>query len=211
MRLIAGLLCASALLGYAPGSVAADSSIYNDAETGFSFSQSTVAYQIGQTIAVRIATPNPVPSGAYDIVIQLAAPYAVGWAGIAWGGRMINCPLTVGWANGQSATVSSRYATQHSTPTTYTGASYQLLKRGTHTNGTHWQYTVKCIGCTSFSGTTLNARGTNRLAFAQAASKPSSPSSNTSSFPVHDVTGYWTHDFSQSGNTQFDTLVQRNA
>jgi hypothetical protein len=77
-------------------------------------------------------------------------------------------------------------------PTAYTGATYQQLTTGNRVNGTHWQLTVKCTGCTSFTGANgavrLNPTGSNRFAFAYAAAKPSSPSSNTTSFTVHDGT-----------------------
>ena len=82
-------------------------------------------------------------------------------------------------------------------PTAYTGAVYQQLTTGNRVNGTHWQLTVKCTGCTSFTGANgavrLNPTGSNRFAFAYAASKPSTPSSNTTSFSMHD--GMTTHNF----------------
>src|SRR4051812_44720690 len=99
-------------------------------------------------------------------------------------------------------------------PSPYTGASYERFKTGNRVNGTHWQYTVKCSGCTTFTGdgrtTTLNPKGGNRLAFAYSSSRPSSPSSNTSSFNVHDSFNYWTHDFATAGNIAFASLVARN-
>lgn len=82
-------------------------------------------------------------------------------------------------------------------------------------NSTHWQFTAKCSGCTSFTGsgnvhTVLNPTGVNELAFAYAATKPSNPSSNLSSFGVHDLYAYWSHDFSAAGNTGFASLVAKN-
>lgn len=95
-----------------PSSQAADSSVYHDAETGFTFSQYNAQYAIGRTIAFRIALPSPIPANsAYDAVIQVVAPVDVGWTGLAWGGTMVYNPLSVSWANGNSAVVSSRYAT----------------------------------------------------------------------------------------------------
>lgn len=67
---------------------------------------------IGKYITYRIATPSNVAAGTpYDAVVQVAAPVDVGWTGLAWGGYMTYSPLTVAWQNGNSATVSSRYAT----------------------------------------------------------------------------------------------------
>jgi hypothetical protein len=56
----------------------------------------------------------------------------------------------------------------------------------------------------------LNPKGSNRLAFAYSAAKPSSPSSNSSSFPIHDVHNYWSHDFSQGSNADFANLLKKN-
>lgn len=95
-------------------------------------------------------------------------------------------------------------------PTAYAGATYQLLKRGTVVNSTHWQYTVKCTGCTQWGTKSLSPTGSHRLAMAAAPQGPSNPASNTSSFPVHTVHYYWDHDFSQAANPSFSSLVTQN-
>lgn len=83
-----------------------------DAETGFTFSQYAAAYAIGKTLTIRIAIPSTATTTApYDAVIQIAAPVEVGWTGVAWGGTMVGNPLTVAWANGNSAVGTSRWAT----------------------------------------------------------------------------------------------------
>lgn len=46
----------------------------------------------------------------YDAIISLTAPLATTWAGFAWGGTMVFNPLTVGWPNGKTSVVSSRFA-----------------------------------------------------------------------------------------------------
>jgi hypothetical protein len=79
---------------------AADSQVYHDAETGFTFSQYAAEYVIGLNFIYRIALPQPVNSINYDVIIQVVAPKDVGWAGLAWGGQMSLCPLTVAWTNG---------------------------------------------------------------------------------------------------------------
>ena len=111
----------------------------------------------------------------------------------------------------QSLTI---YQSGHVTPTSYTGATYTLLKNGNRVNGTHWQFTAKCSGCTTWTGASGSARisptGSSRLAFAYSSSKASNPSSNTSSIPVHDTPNYWTHDFSTGLNANFETLLARN-
>ena len=101
-------------------------------------------------------------------------------------------------------------------PVPFSGASYTVLKPGTRSNGSHWQVTFKCTGCTTIpqsSGRTtfLEPGGGNRFAMAYAASKPATPSSNTSTFSVHDAHAYWTHDFSIGAkNTDFEALVAKN-
>ncbi len=62
-------------------------------------------------ITFRIAIPD-VSAAPFDILLQIVAPISsTGWAGVAWGGKMANNPLTVGWPNGNGVTVSSRWAT----------------------------------------------------------------------------------------------------
>ena len=62
-------------------------------------------------MTVRIAIPD-VKSAPFDVLLQIVAPKATtAWASIAWGGKMANNPLTVGWASGNGVTVSSRWAT----------------------------------------------------------------------------------------------------
>lgn len=75
------------------------------------FSEFTVA---AQKITYRIAIPETAAAAApFDIYLQIIAPKATaGWAGIAWGGKMSNNPLTIGWAlpnGGNGSVVSSRW------------------------------------------------------------------------------------------------------
>jgi hypothetical protein len=85
---------------------------YTDPETGFTFASYNAAYTLSKSIAFRVAVPSDASRvSSYDAVLQVVAPLDVGWAGLAWGGSMVNNPLTVSYANGNSATISSRYAT----------------------------------------------------------------------------------------------------
>lgn len=69
-------------------------------------------YSLGSGITFRVAVPSSISSQTpFDVVVQVIAPNQVGWAGLAWGGKMTSNPLTVAWANGNSAIVSSRFAT----------------------------------------------------------------------------------------------------
>jgi len=84
-----------------------DSKQVVDAETGFTFGQ----YVSDQGISFRIAIPDPAPADAsYDAVFQIAAPTAIGWAGLAWGGSMTYNPLTIAWKSGTDVVLSSRFA-----------------------------------------------------------------------------------------------------
>jgi hypothetical protein len=102
----------------------------------------------------------------------------------------------------------------HATPSPYTGATYTLLSKGNKSNGTHWQLTAKCTGCTTYTGSSglmrIDPKDSKRLGYACAAAKVSQASSNTSAIPVHDVYNYFTHDFSAGANMNFAALLQRN-
>ncbi|KAK4184584.1 hypothetical protein QBC35DRAFT_534859 [Podospora australis] len=195
---------------------AAANAIYQDPDTGLVFSSNYALYKVDKGITFRVAIPSDVQTyTSYDAVVQVVAPNDVGWVGIAWAGSMPRNPLLVAWRNTNNQVVlSSRWANGHITPNTYAGAQYTLFKTGTKSNGTHWQYTALCKGCTSWTTDTgasryLSPRGGNRLAFAYSPGRPSSPNSATSSIPIHEVHGYWQHDFSGAANSNFETTVER--
>ncbi|KAH9863446.1 hypothetical protein IAQ61_009724 [Plenodomus lingam] len=186
-----------------------------DAETGFTFSESKAAASLSSNIVYRIAQPANVPAGQpYDIVLQVIAPNSLGWVGLAWGGGMVKNPLTVAYPNGQKPTVSSRWATGHSTPQQYPGATYTPLTTGNKSNSTHWQFTAKCTGCTSYTGSSgavrIDPNSSKRLGYACSPNKVASPGSPSSTIPVHDVYNYITHDFSAGANPNFAALLDRN-
>lgn len=95
-----------------PSTQAADSVVRQDSVTGFTFSEFRAQYVLGGYITYGVAVPSGVAAGTpYDVVLQVTAPVDVGWAGLAWGGSMTSNPLAVSWQNGNSAVVSSRFAT----------------------------------------------------------------------------------------------------
>lgn len=61
-------------------------------------------------VSYRIAIPDNATAGNFDVLVQIVAPKSVGWAGLAWGGVMVNNPLLVAWANGANTVVTSRSA-----------------------------------------------------------------------------------------------------
>ncbi len=89
-----------------PQTAAAPAAKYCDASTTICYSE----WLSPEKIAFRVAIPDTATAGNFDVLLQIAAPKAVGWAGIAWGGVMTNNPLTLGWANGDKTVVSSRSA-----------------------------------------------------------------------------------------------------
>jgi hypothetical protein len=195
----------------------AAAAVYQDPDTGLVFSTATQAYKAdGRGITYRVAIPDDAQSyTAYDAVVQMVVPNDVGWAALSWGGSMPRNPLLVAWrGSSNNVVLSSRWATGHTTPAAYSGATYTLFKAGTKSNSTHWQFTALCKGCTAWdagSGTMryLTPRGGNRLAFAYSPGKPSTPNSPTSTIPIHEVHNYWSHDFNQALNANFETTVQR--
>lgn len=103
----------------------------------------------------------------------------------------------------------------HSTPSQYPSATYIPLTSGNKSNSTHWQFTVKCTGCTTYTGASgqvrIDPNGTKRFGFACSTNaKVSQPSSPTSNIPVHDVYNYVSHDFSAGANANWAGLLGRN-
>lgn len=93
-------------------------------------------------------------------------------------------------------------------PGAYAGAKYAVLPTST-TNATHWQVDVLCTGCSQWEGGSLSPNGVNKLAWAKSTSAMLTPSSNTSSFSIHDAKGTFSHDFSAAKIPKgvFDALV----
>lgn len=211
MQLKSAITWAAALVG----TVSADgAAIVRDPETGFTFSEFGVQYQLnGSPMIFRTAQASGLSPGSdWDIVLQIVCPINVGWAGLSWGGSMTNAPLSVAWpGNGNAMVLSSRYATARVKPNPYNGATYQTLRVGTGRNSTHWRIAVKCSGCTQFGTKSLNPNGSTRLAWAFGKGKPTNPSSNTSDFPYHDSHNYFQHDFASGANPQFSELLQKNS
>jgi hypothetical protein len=60
-------------------------------------------------MAFAVALPKNV-TDPYDAIIRITAPVANRWAGFLWGGTMVWNPLSIAWANGNSGTISARFA-----------------------------------------------------------------------------------------------------
>jgi hypothetical protein len=104
MGLLQIVTAAVAVFGAASAAPAGPAAQTCDA-TGVCWSE-TSAGGIVYRVAIPVATAAP-----FDVLLQIVAPKATGWAGIAWGGVMTGNPLTLGWVNGTNTVASSRWAT----------------------------------------------------------------------------------------------------
>ncbi|EHA52287.1 hypothetical protein MGG_06206 [Pyricularia oryzae 70-15] len=162
-----------------------------------------------QKIAFRVAIPDTAAQGTnFDMLLQIVAPKTVGWAGIAWAGRMVNNPLTIAYSDGgSSVTVSSRWASSMSPPSPYPAASYEKLPMST-TNATHWRLDAICSGCSSWQGGALDpACTTAAIAWAMAHAAPAQPSSNTSSIRYHSSRDHISFDLAAAKIANFNDVV----
>ncbi|KAH8595286.1 hypothetical protein B0O99DRAFT_652353 [Bisporella sp. PMI_857] len=164
-------------------------------------------------IRFGIALPTNV-TAPYDSIISITAPVASTWVGFCWGGTMVFNPLTVAWANGNSATISSRMAFGFSLPQAFDGSELTYMK-GTTANATHWTVTARCRGCTSYQDSegnlaVINGTGTHEFAWAQGQNAVQEPANNNSAFNVHRQTGKWIHDLNAARSPNFNSWIAAN-
>ncbi|KAI0425733.1 actin-domain-containing protein [Xylaria sp. FL1042] len=203
---LAGLLSLFTL-----ASAQSDSTSFVDVDTGITFQ--TFTNEVGVTY--RLALPADASADkAYDVILQIVAPIEMGWVGWAWGGAMTYNPLTVVWANGDSAVYSSRQALGYYTPIQYEDAKYTVLK-GSSVNSTHFKFTALCSGCASwpdFDGnpTTLDGAGQVNFAYAYSTTPVDDPASSETTFTIHDSVGHWTHDLGAARSDKFSSWVAAN-
>ncbi|CAO2656883.1 Nn.00g056860.m01.CDS01 [Neocucurbitaria sp. VM-36] len=211
MRYAQVLGSAVALAGYAlaqEGEV--KSTVVYDAETKISYS----SYSDPESgMSFGIALPKNV-TDPYDAIIRITAPVANKWAGFSWGGNMVWNPLSVAWANGNSGTISARFAFGISLPQPYDQAEHTYLK-GTRTNSTHWTVNALCKGCTGWQSNedvryAINGSGTTEFAWAYGVSAVEDPARNDSAFNVHAAYGKWIHDLNAARIDNFESLVKSN-
>jgi len=198
------LLSGAALAAPAQVEERAASAKYCDAASTLCFSE----WVSPEKIAYRVAIPDTATTGNFDVILQIEAPKAVGWAGIAWGGVMTNNPLTVAWANGQSAIASTRKASARTYPQPATDITYTPIPSLTKANATHWTYTAVAKGASAWGTTKLDPSSTSvSFAYAQSAGAPSEPSSASSRFSIHNSRGKFTADLAAAKVAGFSTLV----
>ncbi|KAI8634475.1 iron reductase domain protein [Xylariaceae sp. FL1651] len=180
---------------------------YCDTATGVCYSEAKAG-----DLYFRVALPA-VEQDPFDILLQIVAPKSAGWAAVAWGGKMTMNPITVGWANGNSTIVSSRWADAHTPPVAYPKATYTVLK-GSTANATHWTLTTLCAQCANWvaGNNTRVALNPNdkaaKLAWASATSPPSQPANNASSIPKHTAHGVFTLDLAAGKTEKFAEYIK---
>jgi hypothetical protein len=165
-----------------------------------------------EKIAFRTAIPeNATATADFDVLVQIQAPKSVGWAGIAWGGTMVNNPLTVAWPNAQTVVVSSRRATARTYPQPWTGATYTVLG-GTVSNSTHWTVNFLAKGVSNLGSSRLNPSSTAAsIAYGQSYQAPSSPADPASRFGIHNSRGKFSHNLALGKISNFRAAVAQLA
>ncbi|KAK4464611.1 hypothetical protein QBC42DRAFT_170844 [Cladorrhinum samala] len=170
-------------------------------------------YYVSQTAPTyRVALPSDAAqNSAYDVVLQVIAPNSLTWAGFAWGGSMIQNPLTVVWPNGNSgqATTSSRWANSRSQPTVYSGATLKSLSSSR--NGTHWSVEVVCTGCSKWNNKGLNVNGPTTFSWAFSTTAVQNPGNSAGNFPVHTSSGVFSQplDYGKNAKTLFTNYINK--
>lgn len=93
----------------------------------------------------------PTGSSTYpsEFIGQFTVPIAGKWAGVALGQGMNSNLLLVAWPNSGSIVKSPRQALAYAQPTVYSGPTITTLN--TYINATHWKWTYRCQGCTSWT------------------------------------------------------------
>ncbi|KAF2191561.1 iron reductase domain protein [Zopfia rhizophila CBS 207.26] len=210
MRIFKMLASVSALCTTATSQYTATK--FYDRASGITWSH--ITHSNGVTYRVAL----PLTSNSSDAILQVIVPNKFAWCGLAWGGHMTNNPLSVHWntnaTTGLKALVSSRMAFgYYATPQPYDGAEYTYLK-GTTSNSTHWQVTSRCQGCTRWSSSdgdyAIDSQDETQLAYACSSVPPDKPTSNTSTFNVHEQFGTWIHDLKIAKNASFANHIKNN-
>ncbi|KAI1171645.1 iron reductase domain protein [Nemania sp. FL0916] len=197
-----------ALTGTALSAPATPSVLYCDPSSEVCYSSSTVGIA---GISYRLALPN-VTASPFDLLLQIVAPTTAQWAGIAFGGHMINNTLAIGWANGNSSVISSRWAPVHEVPEAYEGATWTVLK-GSETNETHWTLTALCQGCSSWvhdggSVTVLDPNSPSiNLAWAASPYPVGDPADNYTYLSIHSEHGTFNLDLAAARSDNFESYV----
>ncbi|KAL0471185.1 hypothetical protein QR685DRAFT_442051 [Neurospora intermedia] len=178
---------------------------YCDASTHICYSE----FISPEKIAYRFAIPDNATAGNFDILLQIVAPKTVGWAGLAWGGTMVNNPLLVSWPYQSTIIVSSRKASARTYPQVSNDVTYKVLA-GSGTNATHWTLNALAQGASAWGTTKLDpSSNAVPFAYAQSASPPTNPADAASRFSMHQSKGRWSHDLASGRIANFASAVEQ--
>ncbi|KAK1834441.1 cellobiose dehydrogenase [Podospora conica] len=146
----------------------------------------------------RVALPDSPSAPPYDTILEIVSPASLSWTGFAWGGSMVNNPLTIVWLNGDNVVVSSRWASGRTVPAAYPQATYKTLRSSR--NATHWSAEVACTGCSRWTGKQLTEM--QQFAWASCNRRPgvAQPGNANSGFDYHTDVGYWPVQLSGARN-----------
>ncbi|KAJ4413411.1 hypothetical protein N0V85_003569 [Neurospora sp. IMI 360204] len=176
---------------------------YCDASTSICYSE----FISPEKIAYRFAIPDNATAGNFDVLLQIVAPKTVGWAGLAWGGVMVNNPLLVAWPYQSSVIASSRKASARTYPQVSNDVSYKVLA-GSGPNATHWTLNALAKGASSWGTTKLDPKSSAvPFAYAQSRSPPTNPADVASRFSIHQSKGKWSHDLASGRIANFGSAV----
>lgn len=145
--------------------------------------------QISRTAAIpiyRIAMPD-VTTAPFETILQIVSPITNTWVGFAWGGGMVNNPITMAWMNGNTAVVSSRWASDRNVPQMYSQATVRAL--ASSRNATHWTAEIHCTGCSRWTGGQITPEYNNQFAWGSSRNPVPQPANPSSTFPKHQNVG----------------------
>ncbi|KAK4554555.1 hypothetical protein LTR86_008410 [Recurvomyces mirabilis] len=96
-------------------------------------------------------------SGSGDIYLRISAPISYSWAALGQGSQMRGANMFVVYtsADGGNVTISQRSASGHNMPTEVSQSTVTLLE-GSGVQGNTMTANIRCTGCTSWSGGTMN-------------------------------------------------------
>ncbi|KAK4442583.1 hypothetical protein QBC34DRAFT_312817 [Podospora aff. communis PSN243] len=162
-------------------------------------------------LTIKLAIPE-VTAAPFPLLMSIAAPVGISWAGFATGGCMLRSPLVVAWVNGSGVVVTTRWATQFHAPTPYLNTTISLLP-SSRVNSTHWKADFICSsGCSDWYGGAIDANHNNATFGYAASSRPvAQPGNVTGPIGFHNVViGHFDVDMGRvkRGAAAWDSLVK---
>jgi len=183
------------------GTALSQSSSWTDPDNGITYQ----AY-VDNANAVTIGTVFPTSTTGTEFIGEVVAPISVKWFALALGGAMIGNPLLMAWPSGSKIVTSTRWATSYDLPAPYTGPVITNLPYS-KVNSTHWKWTFRCQGCTSWTGGQLTQDDVSVLAYALSTQPVDVPSDPNSDFDEHTYFGIWGHNIGAAHSDHYSTWL----